>query len=89
VIGSRNLDLGIVVDADGDGTLNVVIPTNDRSALGVLKRDDSEQGVELVATVPFPGQLTTNVAVSEPGTGDAVSIAIGTSTNTLRIWPGG
>ena len=88
VIGSRNLDLGIVVDADGDDTLEVVLPTDDLSALGILRRVEAEAGVEVVDTIALPGQLTTNIAVSPPLANGAVSLAAGTADNVLRIWPG-
>ena len=90
VIGSRNLDLGIVVDADGDGRLEVLLPTNDLSALGILRRNESDDdmGVEVVSNVPLQGRLTTNIAVSEPSPSGAVGVAVGTSDGLIRIWPG-
>ena len=43
VIGSRNLDLGIVTDADGDGRLDVLLPSQDRDELAVVTRDDEAE----------------------------------------------
>ncbi|MEM8923124.1 MAG: hypothetical protein AAGD35_06450 [Actinomycetota bacterium] len=88
VIGSRNLDLGIVVDADGDRRLDVVVPTDDRRGIGVLTRTD--ETVEEVAVLELPGRLSTNIGVSAPGDGgdDAgVTVAVGTDDGVLRLWP--
>ncbi len=68
-IGSRNLDLGVVIDGDGDGRLDVVVPTDARDELGVLTRVDqasSETGaaVDIVASVALPGRLTTNIGIA-------------------------
>lgn len=86
-IGSRNLDLGIVADADGNGQLDVVVPTDDRTGLGILRRVDSGDGVEVIATVPLPGRLTTNVSATADEAG-GLWFAAGSDDATVRIWPG-
>ncbi len=86
VIGSRNLDLAIVADADGDGSLDVVAPTDTRTELGVLTRTDD--GVDVVATVDIGGRLSTNLAVGPADAAGALSFAAGTESGTVRIWPG-
>lgn len=99
--GSRNLDLGAVFDADGDGALDVVVPTDRREALGVMARRTDEtgagyDGVLIVAEVPLPGRMTTNLAVGpgpggtqpgEAGPPSPLSVAVGTDESVLRIWP--
>lgn len=85
-IGSRNLDLGIVADADGDSVLEVVLPTGRRTQLGILRR--GRVGVQTVALVDLPGRLTTNVAVQADDAA-RLSFAVGTDNNMLRIWPAG
>lgn len=92
VIGSRNLDLGVVIDADGDGRLDVVVPSDDRRHLGVLTRVGDT--VEETALVELPGRLSTNIGVSavggKDGDGDQrLAIAVGTGDGILRIWPAG
>jgi hypothetical protein len=85
VNGSRNLDLGIVADGDGDGRLDVIVPTDSRSELGLLTR--TSDGVEIAAQVPLPGRLATNIgAWADPG--GHLTIAVGTTDNMLLIWPG-
>jgi hypothetical protein len=44
VLGTANLDMGIVADGDGDGHLDVIVSTQDRRSLTVLTR--RAQGVE-------------------------------------------
>jgi len=85
-IGSRNVDLGIVADADGDGSLNVVLPTDERRSLGVLERVGDS--VAVVATIALDGRITTNVGVAA-GPDGRLSFAVGTDQDTLHIWPPG
>ncbi|MEL7155454.1 MAG: hypothetical protein AAFN30_02525 [Actinomycetota bacterium] len=85
-IGSRNLDLALVVDADGDGRLDVVTPADDRGSLGILTRSaDEDDGVAVVAEVELPGRMTTNLGAAADA-GGRVTFAVGTDTGMLRIW---
>lgn len=98
-LGSRNLDLGIVADADGNGALDVLVPTDRRETVGVLTRfdgpGDGYDGVEVVAELDLPGRMTTNFGVRpdlDPQAGEAtastgLSFAVGTDEGVLRIWP--
>lgn len=99
-LGSRNLDLGIVADANGDGVLDVVVPTDRRETIGVLTRfagASVDDGVEISAEVDLPGRMTTNIGVrpepdGQPEAGAATTptglgFAIGTEDGVLRIWP--
>ncbi len=86
-IGSRNLDLGIVADGDGDDALDVVLPTQDLRSLAVVSRtDDDPSGAIEVGRVALGDRLTTNVAASAFGT-DIVSFAVGTADGRLLVWP--
>jgi hypothetical protein len=82
VLGSRNLDQGILGDATGDGRPEVILLNQDRTRLAVLERTD--EGVEVVAEVDVGGRGVTNIAVQDLGQGAA--LAVGTSSATLRIW---
>ncbi len=85
-IGSRNLDLGIVTDADGNGQLDVVVPTQGMDQLVAITRDDAaEGGTREVGRVDLSGTLVTNLAAAENDSG--VSYAAGTSDGTLTVWP--
>ncbi|MEM9135049.1 MAG: hypothetical protein AAF962_19760 [Actinomycetota bacterium] len=81
-LGSRNLDEGIVVDGDGDGRLDVLVPTDDRLQLGLITRTGED--AEVVALRDLDARLTTNVAAAADETG-AVTIAAGFE-GVLRLW---
>lgn len=84
-IGSRNLDLGIVTDADGDGRLDVLLPTQDMSELAVVTRDaTADTGTREVARVALGGRLTSNVAAAV--TDGGVAYAVGVSDGSVRLW---
>ncbi len=83
-IGSRNLDQGIVVDADGDGRPEVVVPTQDQQTLVALTR--TATGSQLVATVPLGAPLATNIAAATRSDG-MVALAVGTEDGRMLIWP--
>jgi len=82
-LGSSNLDMALLADADGDGRLDVVVPTQDMTALGVLAR--TVDGFEEVASLPLDGQLVTNVAAATDAGGNLV-LAAGTDDGRLRIY---
>ena len=53
------------------------------TALGVLRR--TTDGVEIVAELPLPGRLASNIAGASLANG-GVAIAVGTSDGILRIY---
>lgn len=87
-IGSENLDLGIVSDADGDGRLDVMLPTQDQSSIAVVRRtNETETGTEEIFRFDLRAGMTTNLGARQVG--DGVAYAIGTRDNRLLIWPAG
>jgi hypothetical protein len=82
-LGSANLDMALLADADGDGQLELVVPTQDLGSLGVLTR--IAEGFELLATLPLGGTLATNVAATSDEDGHLV-LAAGTEHGRLRIF---
>ncbi len=84
-LGSTNLDLAAVFDADGDGELELVIPTQDRSSLAVIGRTD--EGGELEQLVDVPGNVVTNLAVL-PLPDGTLAVGVGTDENQIVIWGG-
>lgn len=81
-VGSRNLDAALAGDLDGDGALEVLLPTTTRETLAAVRRTDD--GAVEAWRVPVGGRLTTNIgAVAVDGT---LSLAAG-SDRGLRVWP--
>lgn len=83
VLGSRNLDLAIVADADGDGRLEVVAPMPSRTKLGVIARVDD--GTEVEFTVDLGARLSSNFGAVDHPDGGATYVA-GTDDGVLRFW---
>lgn len=83
VIGSRNLDLAIVADADGDGDLEVVAPSADRRRLGVIAR--THDGAERTITVELSDRLASNFGAVDHPDGTA-TYAAGTADGVIRFW---
>jgi hypothetical protein len=83
VIGSRNLDMAVGGDFNGDGQPEIVLPVQDRSALAGLQH--GPDGVVEVWRLPLDGRLTTNLsAVTLPD--NTLALAAGTDANLLRVW---
>lgn len=84
-LGSRNLDLGIVTDADGNGRLDVLLPTQDMTELAVVTRDgSSETGTREVGRVALDGTVTSNLAARATDRG--VAYAVGVSDGAVHFW---
>ena len=81
---SRNLDEGLIVDADGDGHLDVLVPTQDDRRLVALRRVDD--GAEVVASIDLGAEVSSNVAAVAREDG-SVSLAVSTVDGRLLIWP--
>ncbi len=81
---SRNLDLALAADADGDGRVELVVPTQDRTSFGGVRR--TGDGAEVAWNVPLDGSLATNLAAVELPDG-GLSFAAGRADGVLRVWP--
>jgi hypothetical protein len=70
-IGSCNLDLGIGSDADGDGQLDVLLPTQGRQILAVVTRDDATpSGTRAIFRFSLSTPtLTTNISAQQASSG--------------------
>ncbi len=82
-LGSRNLDLAVAGDFDGDGLTELLLPAQDRSSLGAVQH--TTEGAQLVWELPLDGRLSTNLAVlrSRQGT---LSVGAGLQAGRLRLW---
>ena len=83
VIGSRNLDMAVIGDFNGDGQMEVVLPAQNRTRIaGLQMRGDA---FEEVWSLPLEGRLTTNLsAVALPD--GSLALAAGTDAGTVYLW---
>jgi hypothetical protein len=83
VLGSRNLDMALAGDLDGDGQVELLVPNQIRANLGAIRRSDA--GAEVAWSVPVGGTLITNLAgVTLPD--GRLAVGAGHSRNGLRLW---
>jgi hypothetical protein len=83
ILGSRNLDMALAGDVDGDGAPEVILPSPDLTTLGVIGR--TVEGADLRGTLALNGRLTTNLAgVSLPD--GTLAMGAGTENGWLMIW---
>jgi hypothetical protein len=83
VIGTRNLDMALAGDFDGDGSIEVLLPDQSRTELGAIRRTGDD--AEVAWIVPLDGILTTNLAaVSFPDGG--LALGLGRGDGVLRVW---
>ncbi|MCT9095878.1 hypothetical protein [Haloarchaeobius sp. HME9146] len=83
-LGSRNLDMARAGDFDGDGRLELVVPTQDRRRLCGLHRIDDTPGVTEAWCRRVDGEIATNLAAQAAG---ALELGVGRADGVLRIWP--
>jgi len=77
---SRNLDGGLAGDLDGDGRVELLVPTDDRRSLAALRRTDG--GVTEAFRLAVGAPVLTNVhAVAA----DGLAVAVGRA-DALRVW---
>ena len=83
VIHTRNLDMAAAGDFDGDGHIELLLPSQDRTSLGGIRR--TADGAEVAWAVPLEAMLVTNLATVTLAGGE-MQIGIGLSDGTLRIY---
>lgn len=83
-LGSRNLDQGVVVDVDGDGRLDTLVPTQDQEGLVAWAR--SGDSAEPVMELDLGSRLATNIATA-PRSDGSVAVAVGLDDGRLLLWP--
>jgi len=81
-IGSRNLDMALVGDLDGDGAYEVVAPDTSRESLNGIGFVEGK--TELLWTIPLGDKLTSNLAGVELNDG-SLSLGAGVG-NRLLVW---
>ncbi len=83
VLGLRNLDMGVAGDFDGDGQVELLVPSQDRQQLGGIRH--TEAGAEAVWHVPLGGELATNLAAVTLPDG-CLAVGAGRADGVLRLW---
>jgi hypothetical protein len=83
VIGTRNLDMAVAGDFDGDDQMELLLPNQSRTELGAIRR--FPESAQVVWTLPIDGQMVTNLAaVRLPG--DSIALGLGRHDHILRLW---
>lgn len=81
--GSRNLDMALAGDVDGDGRTELLVLSRGLTKLVGVRRTVS--GAEEAWSVEAGGRVTTNIAAAETA-GGGMAIGVGHSGGILRIW---
>jgi hypothetical protein len=81
--GSRNLDMALAGDFDGDGRIELLVPNRTFSQLTAVVR--TSDGAKEAWTLPLDGRLSTNLSAVENADG-TMTIALGIEDGTLLIW---
>ena len=82
--GSRNLDMALAGDLDGDGRIELLVLSRGPTKLTGVRRTAS--GAEEAWHVEIGGHVTTNIAAVETA-GGGMAIGVGHAGGMLRIWP--
>lgn len=82
-LGSRNLDMALAGDLDGDGQLELLVPNQRRTHLTAIRR--SPDGAQAVWSVPLGGHLTSNLATATLPGGKFV-VGAGHDGRAIRLW---
>ncbi len=82
-IGTINLDLAAVLDADTDGQLELVIPSQDRTQLLVIGR--TVDGGQIEQTHDLPAEIDSNLAVVELDQAK-LALAVATRDGSVTVW---
>ena len=81
-IGSRNLDMGIAGDLDGDGQPELVVFDQSFTEFTAMRR--TVDGIEIAWQTPVGGKAATNLASVNLDGG--ISLGVGRDDGVLRIW---
>ena len=82
-IGSRNLDMAVAGDFDGEGQVELLLPNVEGNQLGAIRH--TANGAEVVWTLPIDGRISTNLAAVALSNGK-IAVGLGRADGTLRVW---
>ena len=81
--GSRNLDQAVAGDFDGDGSVELVVPSRDQETLIALRREG--ETIEEVWELELGSRLTSNLSVFTTDDG-SLTLGAATEDGVLHIW---
>lgn len=88
IIGTNNLDMAVAGDLNGDGRVELLLPTQNRGQLGGIQR--TNEGAEAIYHLDIGGSVITNLASAtvsgEEGGESVTAVGLGRDDNTLRVW---
>ncbi len=85
VLGSRNLDMAVAGDFNGDGQPELVVPDQGRTSLVGIRRTNA--GAEEAWRTEVGGTISTNLAGVTLPDGHLL-LGVGRDDGTLRLWIG-
>ncbi len=83
MINSRNLDMAVAGDVNADGQVELLIPSQQLSHLGIIQR--TPDGASVIAELSLNGTLASNLAAVSLLDG-TMAVAAGLDTSVLRVW---
>lgn len=83
VIGSRNLDMAVAGDFNGDGQPEIVLPSQGRTSIAGIQ--NTADGAKVVWELPLGSRLSTNLAALQLEDG-RLALAVGTEDGRLHVW---
>lgn len=83
VIGTRNLDMALAGDFDGDGQIELLLPNQALSELCAVQR--AAKTAQIDWTLDIEGQMTSNLAAVTLNSGEIV-VGLGNDQQLLKIW---
>lgn len=83
VISSRNLDMAVAGDFNGDGQPEIVLPSQSRSRIAGIQRTD--EGAEVAWALPLDERLSSNLSAVRLRDG-RLALGAGTEAGSVRVW---
>ncbi|MGB1288052.1 MAG: hypothetical protein ACPG7F_16055, partial [Aggregatilineales bacterium] len=83
IIGSRNLDMAVAGDFNGDGQPEIVMTTQDRRTIAGIQWN--AVGAEEIWRLPLDGVIASNFSAL-PLSDGRLALAVGTEDGRLRVW---
>ena len=83
VIGSRNLDMAVAGDFNGDGQPEIVLPSQGRTSIAGIQ--NTADGARVMWELPLGSRLSANLAALRLEDG-RLALAVGTEDGRLHVW---